>query len=200
MLVLLIRHAMTPVQDRLGQRAAISLSPEGELQATRLAERLKNVNLAAVFTSPLTRAVQTARAIVARREVPLIAEAALREVDVGEWDGRTFSELEAMGLWKHFNTFRSGVRTPGGEMMIEVQARIVGCLERWAREYGDHTIAAVSHADVIRGAICHYSGIPLDVSMRVRICHGSISALSLWESGAQLICLNDSGEWGGWSS
>jgi broad specificity phosphatase PhoE len=195
MIALLIRHASIPAQDTLGQRALIPLNTLGEAQARRLADRLKSVDVEAVFTSPLTRAVQTANALAAGRNIPVLTETTLREVDVGEWDNRSFAGLDAIESWKFFNTFRSGTRPPGGEMMLEVQARVVGFLERLTHEYGDATVAVVSHADVIRCAVCHYLGIPLDLSLRVQIRPASITTLRLSPWGAELVNLNDKGEW-----
>ena len=158
-----------------------------------MSDRLKEVELAAVFTSPILRAVQTAEMIVEGRGVPMILDAALREMETGAWDGRRFRELEASAEWRKFNTFRSGTRAPGGEMMLEVQARAAAFLEHASREYRDRVIAVVSHADVIRGAICHYLGIPLDLSLRVQIEPASVSTLRLSECGAEVLGLNFTG-------
>src|SRR5579885_1265153 len=192
-LALLIRHASIAANDTLGRRTEAPLDSHGEMQAARLAHRLKSMELAAVFSSPILRAVQTAEAIVRERDVPVIIDEALREFETGDWDGRKFSELESNESWKWFNTFRSGTRPPGGEMMIEVQARVVAFLERVSNQYRDRIVAMVSHADVIRGAICHYLGIPLDLSLRLKIEPASISGLHIYECGAELMALNDTG-------
>src|SRR5262249_50851195 len=147
MIALLIRHALISARDTLGQRAPVSLSDEGEAQARRLADRMRGRELAAGITSPLAPAVGAARGGGEAKQVPLIMDHALREVDVGEWENRTISDLSPFDSWKYFNTFRSGTRCPGGEMMIEVQARVVASLERLTREYGESTVAIVSHAD-----------------------------------------------------
>jgi broad specificity phosphatase PhoE len=190
---LLIRHASISAHDTLGRRAEVPLDANGETQAAGLAHRLKNIELAAVFSSPILRALQTAEKIGRERDVPVIIEAALREFEVGNWDGRKFSELDADESWKWFNRFRSGTRPPGGEMMIEVQARVVAFLERVSREYRHRNIAIVSHADVIRSAISQYLGVPLDLSFRMKIEPASISVLHISECGAELTALNDTG-------
>src|SRR5262245_7954534 len=82
MIALLIRHALISARDTLGQRAPVSLSDEGEAQARRLADRMRGRELAAVITSPLARAVETARVVAEAKQVPLIMDHALREVDV----------------------------------------------------------------------------------------------------------------------
>jgi probable phosphoglycerate mutase len=192
MVTFLIRHAAVEASDRLGRRDRVRLSANGQMQARALAERFNGVEMDAIFSSPILRARQTAEAIARGNRV--IIEDALREVEVGEWDGKTFAELDAIESWKWFNQFRSGVRAPGGEMMLEVQARAVGFLERVAWKYRNKQIVAVSHADVIRGVICHYLGIPLDLSLRVRIDPASVSILRISECGAEILGLNEGGQ------
>jgi broad specificity phosphatase PhoE len=189
--VYLIRHAAVEASGRLGRRPDVELSGQGQAQARALAAHMEQVELSAIFSSPILRARQTADAIARGRRV--IVDDALREVEVGEWDGKTFEELRGIESWKWYNRFRSGTRAAGGEMMLEVQARIVGFLERTSHEFRDQKIAVVSHADVIRGAICHYAGIPLDLSLRVRIDPASISVLRIADYGAEISLLNERG-------
>jgi broad specificity phosphatase PhoE len=75
--------------------------------------------------------------------------------------------------------------------MIEVQARVVGLLERLSGQYGEQVIALVSHADVIRSAVCHYLGIPLDFWLRLAVEPASITTLRISDWGAELLGLND---------
>ena len=190
MIAFLIRHAETASQGILGQRAEASLNAAGEKQSASLSAHFRNVSLAAVLSSPLRRAMQTAQRIAAIN-VPLIPEDALREVNFGDWDNRTFADLEESEHWRTFHRFRSGSRYPGGEMMIEVQARLVALLERSSRHYGDASVAFVSHADVIRCAVCHYLGTPLDLALRIRIDTASSTTLRLDEHGVEVIGVNE---------
>jgi broad specificity phosphatase PhoE len=194
MVALLIRHGQVPTQDRIGLRAALGLSERGQAQVRALAERLRRFEIATVFASPLLRTKETAQIITNGREIPLIAESSLIEVNHGDWENRSFEELAEEPVWKRFNTFRGGTRIPGGEMMIEVQARIVTFLQRISNEFRDRTMALVTHADVIRAAVCHYAGIPLDLSLRVEISPASLSILEIADWGARLVRLNDTGD------
>lgn len=193
MRVLLIRHGAIAETGRLGQRARDHLTAEGEQQARRAAERLATMEIAAVFSSPLTRTLETAEFIAERVKAAVTIEPALREVDAGEWENRSFEELGKLERWKWYNSFRSGTRPPGGEMMLEVQTRAVAFLESAVGRYRNATICAVSHADVIRAAVCHYIGVALDLSLRVRIDTGSVTVLRIEDYGAELERLNDVG-------
>ena len=194
MFVMLVRHAQVPTQDRIGLRAELPLSEEGEANARMLGVRLRHVELAAVFSSPLRRTMQTAEAIAKDRGLRLIEETALIEVNPGKWENRTFRGLAGEASWKFFNTFRAGTRIPGGEMMIQVQSRVVTFLEKISHDFRGRTVAAVSHADVIRAAICHYTGIPLDLSLRLEISPASVSVLEIEDWGARLVRVNDTGD------
>src|SRR5215469_2502773 len=194
MFALLIRHAQVPVQDRIGMRAELALSAEGEASAAALAERLQRCEIAAIYSSRLRRTMQTANAIAAVHHLKVRMADALIEVNPGEWENRSFEELAADSRWKYFNTFRSGTRIPAGEMMIEVQVRVVTFLEKLSGELSGRTIAIISHADVIRAALCHYIGIPLDLSVRMEISPASVSVLQIEEWGARLVRMNDTGE------
>ena len=99
----------------------------GRAQAEAVALRLADRGVEAVHTSPLERTRETAEPIALACGAPLTVEAALMEIDFGDWNGRSFDELQDQRLWRDWNEKRDRVRAPGGETMLEVQAR----LARW---------------------------------------------------------------------
>lgn len=191
---LLVRHATTdPVGRWLAGRApGVHLNLEGRAQARWLAERLAGSPVAAVYSSPLERARETAAALAERAGLPVATCDALTEIDVGEWTGCTFATLASDDRWHRFNTFRSGTRPPGGETMQEVQTRAVTALLALAEHYGAGVVVAVvSHADVIKGVVAHVAGIPLDLAHRLEIATASVSVVTITPDGARLVRLND---------
>src|SRR3982751_391471 len=122
---LLIRHALCdPVGRSIAGRAAgVSLNRRGLQQAEALAARLAELPIAAVYSSPLERALQTAGPIAKLKGLPLEQREGWNEIDFGEWTGKQLGELQAVPEWQNFNTYRSGTRIPGGETMQEVLAR-----------------------------------------------------------------------------
>ena len=196
MICLLIRHADTDALHRgvTGWLPGIHLSEGGRAQAQALAGRLSGKPLRAVYASPLERARETAAAIAAPHGLGVEVWKEIIEVDCGEWAGRTFPELETVPEWKRFNTYRSSTRIPGGETMLDVQSRMVNALETLRVRHGDATIAVVSHGDPIRAAVCHYAGIPLDLSLRLEISPASVSTLGLHQWGAQVLGINATGD------
>ncbi len=118
----------------------------------------------------------------------------LHEVDFGDWAGMSFEELGEIPRWRQFNTFRSGTRIPGGELMVEVQARMVAEIEAMRREFPKSILALFSHGDPIKTAIAHYAGFPLDLMLRFEIGLASVSILDIRDSGPRLLCLNHTGD------
>jgi probable phosphoglycerate mutase len=165
--VLCIRHALTAaVGVRLTSRApGVPLSDVGLWQAQQLQERLRGVALAAVYSSPLERAVATAEPLARDRMQPVLIVEGLTEVDFGEWTGLTFAELEANPEWQHFNRDRGTAIVPGGETAADVQQRVIATLNTLASTHPGETIAAISHGDVIRNAVLYAAATPLSLGL-----------------------------------
>ena len=114
----------------------------------------------------------------------------LQEMDFGDWTGLTFDALAHRPEWLAFNARRSAADVPGGERAPAVQARIVSTLERLRAAHPGTMMAAVSHADVIRAAVLHYAGAPLDMVHRIEISPASITALAFGPEGPRLRYVN----------
>lgn len=194
--VLLIRHGTTDdVGRRLAGRApGRHLNDEGIRQARELSTRLANVPLAAIFASPLERAQETAAPLAAAHALPIVTREDLVELEFGEWTGVEIESLHADPDWIAFNTVRSQARIPGGETMGEVQERVVAAIKQIAAQFESQTVVIVSHGDVIRAAIAHFAGMPLDSVLKFEISPGSISSLRFTGDQAMVCPLNDTAE------
>lgn len=193
MQLLLVRHAMCdPVGHSLaGRQPGVVLNDEGRAQARAVAARLAARGLAAVYSSPLDRAAETARCIAEMSRVPMHIHAGLTEFDFGEWTGRTIESLRDDETWRRFNAHRAGTRAPGGESPLEAQARATTAVYELAERHGDDAVVAVSHADVIRGILCHLLGLSLDLQHRLEIDPASITTVELNAWGPRVLCLNE---------
>ncbi len=192
---LLIRHALTDsVGKRLsGRTPGVPLNTEGQAQAQQLAMRLADVPIAAIYSSPLERAAQTAAPLAAQHGLETIVSDDFLELNFGDWTNRTFQELQNQPKFQQFNNFRSNTRIPGGELMLEAQARIVGGLHKLGAQHVGQTVAVVSHADMLRAAVAYYAGIHLDMFQRLEISPASVSVLEIFEETARILLLNDTG-------
>jgi len=194
--ILLIRHATTDsVGKRLsGRTPGVHLNAEGQTQAQQLARRLDGSAVAVLYSSPLERAVQTAEPIAKLLRLQTIISEDFLEINFGDWTNKTFAELQNEPQFNLFNSFRSGTRIPGGELMLEAQTRMVAGLQKLCRQHPYATIAVVSHSDLIKAAMAYYAGIHLDMFQRLEISPASVSIIQVFEETAQILQVNHTGE------
>ena len=193
-LFFLVRHA---AHDNVGSFLAgrspgIVLGEAGQAQAARLAERLRRERIAAIHASPRERTQQTAKAIAGACGVPTVETAeALDEIDFGEWSGKTFAELDGDPLWRRWNSERALAQTPAGEAMSDVGRRILGLMETLAAQAADANLVLVSHADVIKAAVCLVLDLSFDAWPRFDVSPASITTLLARDGNARLVTLNE---------
>lgn len=193
-LLLLIRHGendFTKTHKLAGYTPEVHLNERGQSQAQALGDALKDVPIKAIYSSPLERARETAAPIAAARALDVQVEAGLLETNVGKWQGRSLAALRLQKAWKVVQNAPSRAQFPEGETFYECQTRIVTTLDAIARKYKPQDmVACVFHADPIKLAVAHYIGLPLDHFQRLSCDTGSLTALYVSESGANLIKLN----------
>jgi broad specificity phosphatase PhoE len=177
--ILLIRHGTNPNVGKglTGWLPGVSLDANGRLQAEWIATVLARRSIAAIYSSPLERAMETAQPLSTLKQLEIIPDPSLGEVRFGAWQGKTYAEIEPDPNWRQFNNFRSGTRAPGGEMMLETQARMVAGLLNIAGRHPGEIVAVFSHADAIKSALCWALGIPLDFHLRLEIYPASITTI-----------------------
>jgi probable phosphoglycerate mutase len=95
--------------------------------------------------------------------------------------------------WSAVQRYPSGFRFPGGESFAEMQARIVGTLQRLCAAHQGGVVLAVSHADPIKAAVAHAMGTHLDLFQRIVISTCSVSAIAYGSSGPVVLTVNSTG-------
>ena len=181
MVGLLIRHGLSDAVGRwlAGRREGVPLNPAGRQQAEQLSAALRWAPLTAIYTSPLERAVDTARPIARVHELTVETREALTEMDFGAWTGKSFAELSASPDWQAFNSDRCHACPPGGEPLVEVQRRIVEELVGLSRQHAGQVIAVVTHAELIRCAIASFEGCSLDDVRALEISPAHVSTVGI---------------------
>ena len=187
--LLLVRHARTATTgERLGGwTPGVDLDGEGRGQAEALAARLSDLDVAAVYASPLERTQQTAQYIADRHGLRVRTRRGIGEVDYGDWTNRTLKELRRRKLWKVVQATPSQVTFPGGESIRGAQLRAVDAVEAIAREHRDELVVAVSHADIIKAVVAFHLGMPLDTFQRLVVGPASVTTLVLGEGAPPIV-------------
>lgn len=191
--VFLVRHAS---HDRLGKTLCgrtpgVSLSEAGRREAAVLGERLAQKAVTALYTSPLERTRETAETIAGRLGLEPRADEDLQEIDFGDWTGKPFAELEGDPAWAAWNHARGLARPPGGESMLEAQARLRRWLDRARAAHPDGRVAAVSHGDPIKALLAHALGLSLDQHDRLEVSPASVSAVAAGDWGMKVLSMNE---------
>lgn len=164
--LLLIRHGRTeaarpgvsfPMVDGHGDPA---LHPEGEEQALKVAERLKDEPIAAIYVTTLRRTHQTAAPLAARLGLEPRVERDLREVRLGDWDGGEYRIRAAEGApeFQRAVERQEWGEIPNAETTAELHARVRAGLLRVAAAHPDERVAVVVHGGVVGAAMAIASG------------------------------------------
>ena len=193
-LLLLVRHGQTPTTGRVlpGRAPGLHLSDHGRAQADRVAERLADLPVDAVYSSPLERACETADPTAARTGRDVKHDDGLLECDFGDWTGAALADVAALPEWQTVQHSPSTFRFPNGESFTEMQARIVGTLEALRAAHVGGVVVCFSHADPIKAAVAHALGTPLDLFQRIVISPASVSAISFVEGQAPAVVMVNS--------
>ena len=194
--VILVRHGETE-WNRLrriqGGNSDTQLNQRGQQQAESLALRLKQEEIQAIYSSPLQRAQDTARAIAGYHQLPVGAEPSLKEIEVGELEGVSIAEVgkHLSQLLIRHSQGEELPRIPGGESLTEVQQRVWGTIQRLVSRHGDGVLVVVSHYFSILTAVCSVLNLPLSQIDRLRLNSASISILTFDEQATRLTLFND---------
>jgi probable phosphoglycerate mutase len=180
--LLLARHGQSVANAvrRFQGSQDIPLSELGRRQASALSAGLRGRPLAHVYASPLERARSTAEMVAAEHAMPLTLVEDLRELSLGDWEGRTVEEIRALPGDPYTCWVRDpvGACPPNGEPLERVQARVLRAIDAIAAAHpnGDDVLV-VCHGGVISAYLAHCFGLPLSSIWRVSVANCSLSAV-----------------------
>ena len=197
--IFLVRHGETALnKDRRIQGGGTDtpLNETGIRQKELVAARLKTGSFQAIYSSPLQRAIETARAIARYHNMEVISEPGLREIDMGEFEGVQAIEKLGRHMAEILTMGADGEKVPtmpGGESLLQVQTRVCGALDRLVVKHPEGSIVVVSHFFAILTIVCTVLGLPVSQIARFRMNPGTISTVSFDGGVPRLHSFNDSG-------
>lgn len=199
--VILLRHAKSTANGSgvlAGRSAGVGLDDTGRDQAARLLDRIGELPLAAVVTSPMQRCQETVAGLVAHRGLEPADEPRLAEVDYGDWTGSKLADLTKEKLWQVVQQHPSAAVFPNGEGLADVQARAVAAIRQHdaavTAEHGPNALwLACSHGDVIKAVLADALGMHLDGFQRIMVDPCSVSVIRYTELRPFVARVNDTG-------
>jgi broad specificity phosphatase PhoE len=186
----LVRHAeatANPELRYLGSRDD-PLTERGRWQAMQLAQAFSLLPVGAVYTSPLTRAVDTASPIAHLHRIPHICDPRLVEGAMGTWEGLRRAEIlarspEDAAHHQRWETEPS-CAPPSGESLADVQARVIAFVQDLAARHDGASVVVVSHVGPIKALLCAVMDVPLTAARRMFLDSATVSVID-W--GAQAV-------------
>lgn len=139
------------------------LTPKGHLQAQRLAVRLTDEKIDVIYSSSLSRTVQTARYIAENKKLEINTTDQLKELYGGDWEDQFFADLgvkwpEEYEKWENHP---DQLTMPNGESVADFQNRLINEIERIRNQHPGKNICIVTHGTAIRTLICYFNELPL---------------------------------------
>ena len=180
-IIYLIRHGNIVMENNerryIGQ-IDIPLSAEGMCQARLLEAELARQELAAAFCSDLTRSVDTARIITEKLNINLTIRRELREISMGDWEGKTFKEIAQAYPEEYVKRGKNiaSYRIPGAESFAECQSRILAAFTEIVNATQEN-ILIVGHAGINRLLLCHVLGMPMENLFHITQDYGCMNIL-----------------------
>ena len=193
--IILVRHGRTAwhAEGRYAGTSDVELDEAGREQVARVVGALAGVELASIYSSPLSRCYELAAAVAADHGMEVITDARLGEIDLGRWDGETLKDIvEKDGeILKRWTEDPTAVTVPGGESLTSVQGRSMAWLAETAAAHPEATVLASSHGGPIRAIVSAVLGLPLANLFRLTVDLASFTTVNSKGAFSNLEELND---------
>ena len=156
-----------------------SLSQGGREHAAHLAERLTAEPLAAIYSSPRRRAIETAEGIATRHRLNVIAAPGFRELDFGDFEGRTYDDIAATHpeIYRKWMETPTEVRFPNGESFAQMRVRVLDGYRILLARHRHQNVGIVGHGGVIRIILADALGIPDTNIFRIAQRYGALNLI-----------------------
>lgn len=171
-----------------------SLTPKGVENAIALGNRLKDVNFNCIYSSSSPRTISTAELIRGNRDIRLITDDNLREMNLGEWEGKTFAEVEQCDKqgYKVFWETPHLYAPKFGESYFQVRDRVEAVLNRIIQENEDGNVLIVTHTVIVKTILSHFKSIPVGKIFELPFIQGaSLSIVEIINKEASVILEGD---------
>jgi phosphoserine phosphatase len=195
--LIIVRHAESAFNDqnRIQGHKDSGLTSKGLCQAKLLALRLKKFKIDKIYSSDLGRAYSTTLEVLHHTKAPLVRDPLLREIHLGDWEGMTPEEVDAMydkGYQKWLKK-PSSITIPRGEGLRHFRKRVTERIRAIARAHRGKTVLVVTHGGVITALLADWLKADFDnLLINLQLDNTSLTVVDETEKRVRLECINDS--------
>ena len=195
---ILVRHGQTEWNrgaERFRGHADLPLNETGLAQAQKVAGRLADEKIAALYASPLQRAVQTAQPLAKGRALEIQKHDGLLDIDFGAFEGMTLDEARQAfpEVAEKWIAAPGHVKFPKGDSFKVVRARTEAMLDELAARHAGETVALFSHKVICGATLCLVLGLPADALWRIQQDNACINVFEKRDAGWIVTLMNETG-------
>lgn len=186
----LIRHGEVEGEGAIHGHVDVPLTAQGVVQLEAVAARLAGEPIAGVYSSDLQRARVGAVLIAQGRGLEPVADPAFRELDMGDWDDRSFRELwaEDSARIREWWADMENYALPGGESLAKLRSRVMGALAPLLERHRGESFCLVAHSGVNRIILFQAMGISLTHYRRLAQDFGCLNVIDYYPDGNAVVC------------
>lgn len=192
--IFLVRHGETTDEDTkkiYKGTLDIPLSEKGITRLKRVANHLAGYNLDSVYTSVLSRAVESGRIIAEPHNLDIVPDSSLNELYFGRWQGMSFNEIaekfpDNLSLWLQDPENHPPL---GGESLLKAQKRIMGKFREIVNKHQRENVVIVAHGGALRIILCTLLSIKLSNMFRVAQDNGCINIVDIYDDSNPVVTL-----------
>lgn len=191
--IYLIRHGQVEGHEekRYNGQVNVPLTPLGREQSKRVRDCLAGVPLQAVYSSDLDRSCYCAELVAAAHDLPVSTDESLRELNIGQWEGRTWAELQELSAedWQARLHDLVNFRVPGGESLKDAADRIRPVVEKILTHHSGGDVALVAHGGVNRIVLLDAIGASLERAFSIEQDYGCLNIIDYFSDGNSVVKL-----------
>jgi broad specificity phosphatase PhoE len=194
--LILVRHGETEWNrvERFRGQVDIPLNATGLAQAAATAQRIEmEWRPVAIYSSPLSRAVQTGEAIAKPFHLSVVPLPGLIDIHFGDWQGLTPDEVQARWPveYRHWLTRPGSARIPGGETLEELRQRGAQAIWELARQHSEEMIVVVGHTDINRAILLGLLGLDIDRFWQIGQDNCAVNRIDIHQNQVALVSWNE---------
>ncbi len=191
--VWLVRHGIPDgVEGRCYGHYDAALSTEGERQSNHIAAQLRQEPLTRIYSSPLRRALDTARIVARGTHLQVEAVDDLCEMHFGDLEGLLYEEIQARypAVFESWMTKPTETQFPNGENFQQMRQRVLATIEILITRHAGESIAVVTHSGVVRLLLAEALSIPGSEMFRLGQAYGAVNRIDYSTHGATVELIN----------